>query len=368
MKNTAPQANNTLQNLTFAVILAIAIGWLLVIGQSIILPIIAAFIVVYIFVETDNYIAKLPLIEKLPAWMRKLIIYTLGLAVLAGLVSLFTVTIQELIARSGAYQANLIQVFNQVTELVGKEYVPSLDDLRVKIIGAINIQAWLGWVATQLSSASGFIFLILVYVSFLFGERSSFSEKLAAAFPDPEKADRAKQIVAAINTKVGQYLGAKTLVNVILALISYVIMLAFGLDYAGFWALLIALFNYIPYIGSIFALLFPALLSVVQFVSWPWTLALVIGLVIAQVVMGNVVEPLLVGKKVNQSAFVVLLALAFWTALWGVPGAILAVPMTSILGIIFGQVPALRPLAVFMAEDVEAEKSWVKKRFTGRVK
>ncbi|EEH63846.1 hypothetical protein HMPREF0044_0865 [Gleimia coleocanis DSM 15436] len=356
----------TLQNLTFAVLLAIAIGWLLVIGQNIILPIIAAFIVVYIFVETDKLVGKLPGISKLPDWVRKFVIYVVFIGLLAGLISLFTVTIQELIAHSGTYQKNLVQIFSQVTDLVGEEHLPSWDELRAKIIGAINIPAWLGWVTAQLSSASGFIFLIAIYVAFIFGERSSFSQKLTAAFPDPVKAARAQQIISEINTKVGQYLGAKTLVNVILGLVSYVIMLAFGLDYAGFWALLIALLNYIPYIGSIFGVLLPVLLSVVQFVSWPWSLALFVLLITAQTIMGNMVEPLLVGRKVNQSAFVVLVALAFWSSLWGVSGAILAVPMTSILGIIFGEVPALRPLAVFMAEDVEADKTWIKRRFKVR--
>lgn len=350
--NQVNQGKNPLLNLTLGVILVIAIGWLLHIGQGFILPVLAAFIFVIIFNELDRALTYIPYVGKLPSLLRKTIIYLGFLGALAALISLFTVTIQELILRSNVYQNNFIELLNQLTNLVGEEYLPDWEQLRNKIVSNINLQAWLGWVAGQLSSASGTVFLVIIYIAFLLGERDTFATKFAAAFPDPKKAARVQQIIDAVSTKVGQYLGAKTFVNIILALVSYVIMLGFGLDYAAFWALLIGLLNYIPYIGSAFGVLFPVLLSIVQFVSWPWTIALGITLMLAQVIMGNFVEPRLVGRKVNQSAFVVLVALSFWTALWGVSGAILAVPMTSILGIVLAEFPATRPVAVFMAEEV----------------
>lgn len=360
MKNTpAPHStglNGSLLNLTLAAFLSIAVGWLLFIGQDFLMPIIAAFIFVFIFIEIDRAFTQISIIAKLPTWLRKTLLYIGFLAVLAALVSLFTVTIQELIQKSETYQTNFIALVNQITDQVGAERLPDWGKLRDRALNNINLQAWLGWVAGQVSAASGVTFLVIIYIAFMLGERDGFSHKFAAAFPNPTQANRVQQLMDAITLKVGQYLGAKTLVNAILGAVSYVIMLAFGLDYAAFWALLIALFNYIPYIGSVFALLLPVLLSVVQFVSWPWSLGLFIALLAAQMVMGNIVEPKLVGRKVNQSAVVVLIALSFWSALWGLPGAILSVPMTSILGIILAEFPATRPLAVLMAEDVGETK------------
>ncbi|MCS4484082.1 AI-2E family transporter [Gleimia sp. 6138-11-ORH1] len=345
--------NNPLLNLTLTVILVVLIGYLLQIGQAFILPVLAAFIFVIIFNELDKALTRIPYVGKLPSLMRKTIIYIGFLALLAALISLFTVTIQELIVNSNVYQENLIQLFNQLTDTFGEEYIPDWNQLSARISNSFRLQTWLLWIAGQVSAASGTIFLVIVYIAFLLGERVTFAAKFAAAFPNPEKAARVKEILEAVNTKVGQYLGAKTFINVILALVSYVIMLGFGLDYAAFWALLIGLLNYIPYIGSAFGVLFPVALSIVQFVSWPWTIALAIALLLAQIIMGNFVEPKLIGRTVNQSAFVVLLALSFWVTLWGLPGAILAVPMTSIIGIILSEFKATRPLAVFMSEDVE---------------
>ncbi|PID97629.1 MAG: AI-2E family transporter, partial [Actinobacteria bacterium] len=225
--------------------------------------------------------------------------------------------------------------------------------LQSSLLARINLQSWLSSAASQLSSIGGFVFLIIIYIAFLFSERAEFTKKLTAAFPEPEKADKTRKILEAINYRVGQYLGTKTLINIILGVVAYLIMWAFDLDYAAFWALLIALLNYIPYVGSIIALFLPVALSVVQFASWPQTLGLYAGLQISQLVVANYFEPKLVGEKVNQSPVVVLVALSFWSTLWGVAGAILAVPMTSILMIIFGEIPATRPIAVFMCDDVK---------------
>lgn len=350
--STPSGVNSSLLNLTLVIGLSIAVGWLLYIGQAFLMPIIAAFIFVFIFIEIDSALTRVTVIAKLPAWLRKTLIYIGFLAVLVALISLFTVTIQELIQKSDTYQNNFIALLNQVTDQIGSEHLPDWDNLRNRVVNGINLQAWLGWVTGQLSAASGVTFLVIIYIAFMLGERDGFSHKFATAFPDKNQAERVQQFLDAVTKKVGQYLGAKTLVNVILGLLSYVILLGFGLDYAAFWALLIGLLNYIPYIGSVFGLLLPVILSIVQFVSWPWTLALFIALLVAQMAMGNIVEPKLVGRKVNQSALVVLIALSFWSAIWGVAGAILAVPMTSILGIILAEFPSTRPLAVLMAEDV----------------
>ncbi|WP_175955990.1 AI-2E family transporter [Schaalia sp. Marseille-Q2122] len=352
MNPEKPQGR-TLQNITYATIFTVLIGWLLVIGQSLLLPIILALIFVYIVAAFDKFLGRVPLLRHLPTWLRKISLYLVFIALVAGLATLISSTVQQLIFQAPLYQENLTKLFGELTSALPIERLPDWETARAAIVKRIDIQAWLSATASQLSSAGGMFFLILIYVFFLAGERAGFATKLREAFPNPEQAERTQNIITAINESVGQYLGAKTLINIIVGIVSYLVMLPFGLDYAAFWALLIGLLNYIPYIGSIIAVLLPTLLSLVQFGSWTQTLILFIALQVVQLITGNVLEPKMLGRKVNLSPFVVLVALSFWSAIWGIAGAILAVPLTSILTIIFKEIPATRPLAILMSDDTE---------------
>ncbi|MEP1929776.1 MAG: AI-2E family transporter, partial [Roseibium sp.] len=171
----------------------------------------------------------------------------------------------------------------------------------------------------------------------------------------PEKAKRAMDVIREINTRISDYLAMKTLINVILGGISFVILYAHGTDFALFWAVMIGLLNYIPYVGAYIGVFFPVVLSLAQFGSLPVTLSLAAFLTGAQVILGNIVEPRFIGRQVNLSPVVVLIALSVWTALWGISGAILAVPMTSVMAIILGSFGTTRFLAVLLADQVDED-------------
>ncbi len=351
----------TLFRVTAALILTLLVGMLLIIGQSLLIPIVIAAIFVYIVSSFDEALAQAPLTKHLPQWLRRLTLYVGFIAVIAGFVALVTATIQDLVVQAPAYQENIVKLFGDLAALARVETLPDWETLRQMILRKIDIQYWLSSAGSQLSSAGGTLLLILVYIAFLAGERSQFPSKLALAFPDPEKAERTRSLINQINNAVGNYLGTKTLVNVILGALSYAVMLMFGLDYAAFWAILIAVLNYIPYIGSIIAVILPALLSIVQFASWPMTIALFLILQLVQTIIGYIIEPKMVGKTANLSPFMVLVALSFWSAVWGLTGAILAVPLTNILIIICSEIPSLRPIAVLMSEDPNARRRAIAK-------
>ena len=122
-----------------------------------------------------------------------------------------------------------------------------------------------------------------------------------------------------------------------------------GVEFALFWAVLIAFLNYVPYFGSLIGVLFPVLLSLVQSGSFGFAALALATLTVAQVYVGAVLEPRLMGRTFNLSPAVVLLALAFWGALWGIAGAILAVPLTASLVIVLAEIDATRPIAVMLS-------------------
>ncbi len=336
-----------------AAVLAFLAGWLLVIAQGLLLPIFAAVISVYVLTAAADAMGRLPLLGHLPSLARRilvLIIFTLCLVAL-GLV--LAVTIDQLIVLAPTYKANLESLVAQLADLLKLKSIPTWEDIRAATISRLDLRVLLSGVVGSVTSFGGGLFLVVVYAVFLITERSSFAEKLAAAFPQGDQAERTVQLVNDINRRIGDYLAVKTLINVILGVVSYAIMLAVGLDFALFWAVLIGLFNYIPYIGSLIAVILPVILSLAQFGSLTTTLILAALLTTAQIYVGNVLEPKMFARQLNLSPFVVLVALSLWSALWGLPGAILAIPLTSMMAIIFAAFPATRFIAVLLAQRVD---------------
>jgi predicted PurR-regulated permease PerM len=128
-------------------------------------------------------------------------------------------------------------------------------------------------------------------------------------------------------------------------------MWIFDVDFALFWAIMIGLLNYIPFIGSLIGVVFPVLLTLAQFGSIQITLVVLGLLTAAQLWVGNSLEPRLIGQRVNLSPFVVLVSLSLWTSLWGVAGSILAIPLTSILAILLSHFGTTKPFAVLLSDE-----------------
>jgi predicted PurR-regulated permease PerM len=124
-----------------------------------------------------------------------------------------------------------------------------------------------------------------------------------------------------------------------------------GIEFAGFWALLIALFNYIPYLGSFLGVVFPVALSALQFGDLNVVLLVLLALTAAQIFVGSFLEPYLMGNQLNLSPFVIMVSLTVWAALWGIAGALLSVPITAIMVIVFSEFPGTRPLAILLSRD-----------------
>ena len=149
------------------------------------------------------------------------------------------------------------------------------------------------------------------------------------------------------------YVAIKTLVSLMTAGCSWVVMALIGIDFAGFWAVLIFALNFIPYVGSIIAVAFPVTLALVQFGSIAAALWALLALTAIQVVFGHLLETRLMGRTLNLSPVVIMLSLVTWGMMWGIVGAVLCVPITVIIVIVLAQFDTTRPLAILLSEDGE---------------
>ncbi|MAW85609.1 MAG: AI-2E family transporter [Phyllobacteriaceae bacterium] len=342
------------RNLAFVLLAVCLTGWLLWIGSAVLWPIFAAILSTYILSAVAEFIARVPVLRLAPRWLRSLGLAAAFAAVLLFFAAIVGSTVDSLVRVAPTYQQNLVSLAGQLSQWAGFEQTPTWETLRTWLAGRVSLQALITATLGQVTAMGGQIILIIFYVVFLMAERGQFAAKLTSVAGDAERARRAHEVIASINRSITDYLAVKTLINVILGVVSYLIMIALGIDFAAFWAILIGLMNYIPYVGSIVGVAFPVLLSLAQFGSLGQTAVAAVALTLAQMSVGYVVEPRMIGQSVNLSPFVVMVALAIWSALWGVPGAILAVPLTAILSIVLAASPSTRGLSVLLSADGNA--------------
>lgn len=155
--------------------------------------------------------------------------------------------------------------------------------------------------------------IILIYTMFILFESRHFKTKLDIVSGSRYSRNHIYETIEHSKQDVKAYFIVKTIVSSTVGIASYLIMLAFGLNFAAFWALLIALLNFIPYIGSIIAVVFPSVLALVQpDLSLYSALVLITLLIVIQNIVGNVIEPKLMGNRLNLSPLVIMLSLGFW--------------------------------------------------------
>ncbi len=340
-----------MRNATYGTALTLMIGWLLWIGKPVLLPVLAALISVYILLTAATSMQRLPILGHLPDWARRAMILIVFAFVVVLLFILVLNNLAQVAAALPRYQSNLELLITRNASILGIEDEPTWENVRRVTLDQVNFRSW---VAPALLSLRGFgitLFLVVLYASFFIAERGAMARKVVMAMGGEEAGGRAISLLSRINERIGQYLFVKTVLNVILGAISFAIMLLLGIEFALFWAVLIAFLNYIPYIGSLIGVIFPVLLSLAQFGTLGMAGTVLVSLTAAQVFVAAYLEPRMMGRAFNLSPFVVLLALAFWSTLWGLPGALLAVPLTASLVLVLAEIQSVRPIAVLLSAN-----------------
>ncbi|MBX3724747.1 MAG: AI-2E family transporter [Xanthomonadales bacterium] len=348
-------ANERLLGVVLATVLAVIIGWVLYIGKAVLVPIVFAVLLSYVILGLARLLQRVPL---LGAWVPRTLlvgfsVLAMVLVVAAGGV-LLSNNIGRLVQLAPQLQESLLSMIQGGAARLGIEVTPTWQSLRTDVLDQVNLQRLVGSTVVSLTSVLSTIALVLLYVGFLLLERSGFDGKVGRLSGDPVTVTRIRHIIGKVNERIGAYLALKTLINILLGVVSWLIMLLFGLELAAFWAVLIAVMNYVPYIGSFLGVLFPVAFAVVQLGDPGPVLALAGALIAAQFLIGNMLEPLLMGNSLNLSPFVILVTLAIWSGLWGVAGAFLSVPMTAVVALALSEFPQTRAIAVLLSRNGKA--------------
>jgi len=190
--------------------------------------------------------------------------------------------------------------------------------------------------------------LVVVFLVFLLVEAPYFENKLDLALAR-KNAQKVRIITETITVQIGQYLGLQFVISAATGILAWGILFCIGVKFALTWGVLTFLLNFIPTLGSVVASIPPILIAAIQFYpNFGETVVTALSLLILQQLMGNVLAPRILGDRLNLSPALILFSLLFWGWLWGIPGALLSVPITSAVRIVFENVRLLQGFGVLM--------------------
>jgi len=287
---------------------------------------------------------------KIPYWVALTTAVLIVVGLMVGFIFVIVDTVGDVVKDADRYEIRLSEIFSWVAEKTGRENL-SFETLNESFGLTEKIQSGLGTFATTIQGVLSEFFLIALYVVFLFAAQSSFPKKMDDLFPNLERREQAAKVGERIRYSIEKYLSVQTIISLMQTVVSYIGMTALGLDNALFWALVIFVLNYIPIVGGLAAVALPCIFAMVQFDSMG-RVGILAGILFgAQFVIGNTIQPKMMGDSMNLSALVVILALSVWSALWGGVGAFLSAPLTVIIMIILAQFPTTHWIAVLLSAD-----------------
>jgi predicted PurR-regulated permease PerM len=200
---------------------------------------------------------------------------------------------------------------------------------------------------TGVSSVLSDLVLILLTVTFILLEVSSFPIKLRAILGDPKQ--KFPQFTKFADD-MKRYMVIKTLISLATGILIALWLYTLDVDYPILWGFLAFLLNYIPNIGSLVAAI-PAVILAFIHLGLGSAVMVIVGYIAVKFIIGNIIEPRLMGRKLGLSTLVVFLSLIFWGALLGLVGAILSIPLTMTLKFAFESGESTKWIAVLLGSE-----------------
>ena len=331
-------------------LIVVAVFYLLAVGEALLLPFVIAVALWYLINTLSNAIERLSLfglrVKPILARVAALLVF---ISMIWALVKFFGGRVDQVLEIFPLYQANLIARL---------EALPFLDktltedpEMYLSVTEWINLPVLAASVAASFAGILASSGLIMIYILFLFLEQGNFDAKITELSGAIGSDGNARKIIERIRSDIEKYITIKLATSSLTGVVSYVFLVLVGVDFPGVWGLLIFLLNFIPTVGSIIATIFPALIALAQSDGYTLFLLVLAGIGILQIIIGNILEPRLMGSSFNLSPIVILLNLGLWSYIWGIPGMFLCVPFLIILTIVLSYFPQTRYVAIILSSD-----------------
>ena len=327
-KRVTAAAYAPINNACLLILAGTALTGILVYAKAVLMP----FVVAVFFYIVLNTLAD---------WMKKhwkvphLLGFLLGILLFLGLAALSIVFVSNSISSfvDGA------KIYADKLNATAEWSLQTAEKLGVKLNSqflteTLNRLPLLNMVRTMGGEVVSFIsntMLVCLFLIFLFMGRASADEK--------------GELTTTIEKQISYYLLVKIFVSLLAAAVTWLVLRLVGTEMAIMFAVLTLVLNFIPNIGAFLATLLPMPVLFLQYgLDWHLILAAVL-LISAHFVIGNILETKWLGKGMDLNPIIVIASLIFWALVWGIPGALLAVPLTSVIKMILERSEPTKPFA-----------------------
>lgn len=274
------------------------------------------------------------------------LIITIIVCIMVLLLASLGTSLNELARTLPQYRSSLVVPLQTIEPWLQRAGISVSIDQLMKYVDPNALMTLVTSMLTQLSNAMTSIFLLLLTVVFMLIEVPQLPRKLRQLMSDPEEGMNAIQ--RALDS-VSHYLVLKTAISLVTGLVVWGMLAALGIRFSFIWGLLAFGLNYIPNIGSVLAAI-PPIIQVLVFNGFYETLLVVAGYLLINLVIGNIIEPRMMGKGLGLSTLVVFLSLIFWGWLLGPVGMLLSVPLTIAVKIALEQTDAGKGIAILLSD------------------
>lgn len=312
---------------------------------SIIIPFVIAFVLAVLVNALVRFIqTRWP---AAPAW---------AVSLLAGVVVILTASIgifimAQGVARMVSQGPALVARLDDIVSAVGRS-VHLHEPLRLSsITGKVSVADVAGFLLSGMQGIISGLLLMVVYFGFMLAGRKRIAAKVARAAGSSSRASMINATVGRIEADIETYVFVQTITGLMLTVAATAVMLLVGLNNVLFWAVIFFLLTFIPNIGVTIGSIAPSLFALIQFRTAWQAITIFVVIQIVATVVGNLIYPRLQAHTQNIDPVATLLSLAFWSWLWGLPGAFLAVPMTLMSMMVFSQFESSRWVAALLSND-----------------
>lgn len=341
MSDKSKRENAWLADASLMILAFVAVAVALIYTRTVMVPfVLAIFVVSIVSPLLDWLVLKFK-------WPRSLAVIVCLLVVFAviSVICLFVISASDSVILTAKEYTDSFKGFGETAGAkIAEKFHITLDQDR--ILNHVQSEI-LGIAAGTFENALGFIsafFFVTIFVIFMLAGRNPGVVRTG--------------VLADIDQNVRRYVVTKMTASSVTGILVWVILRLIGLKLAAVFGMLAFLLNFIPSIGSVIATLLPIPIAAVQFSGHPWMIALAIaGPGSVQLIIGNVVEPKIMGKGLNLHPVTILLALSFWGLIWGVVGMFLAAPITAVIRIVLMQFETFKPLGKLLAGELPGNSS-----------
>lgn len=320
------------------------IVYLLHAAAAIMIPFVIAVFVWYLI----NAIARgLGRIKSLPRFL----CFLLAIFLLAGglwfIYKLIIANAAEVVRAAPVYQKKFANFLPSLLEAIPQAYRPNPGDLA----GYLNVGGFITMLVKTFTGVAGKTLVVLFYTGFLLYEQRFFGRKLQEMTQSAAAEARVHKTLRNIDVNIQRYIWVMTAVSAMTGISTWLLLSFFNVDFAAFWGAMAFVLNFIPYLGSMAAIVLPAIIALAQLNDPASIAAVVAGLGLIQIFWGSIVTPRAMGDTLNLSPIFIIFSLAGWGMIWGVPGMFLAVPILAMIAITLAQFPRTRPIAVLFSKS-----------------